>query len=147
MKSEPDCYGIDDLGREGVGMWEGCRNYTVRNFLRDSMEVGDRAFFYHSNASPTGIAGWMEIASEAYPDPTQFDPDSEYYDPKSAPENPRWFVRDVRFREKFSQIVPLAQLKATPGLEDMAVTKKGQMLSITPVSDAEWDIVMGLAGG
>ncbi|WKZ80518.1 MAG: EVE domain-containing protein [Fimbriimonadaceae bacterium] len=147
MKSEPDCYGIDDLEREGVGMWEGCRNYAVRNFLRDSMAVGDRAFFYHSNAAPTGIVGWMEVASEAYPDPTQFDPKSEYFDPKATPESPRWYARDMRFRERFRGVVTLAQLKATPGLEDMAVTKKGQMLSITPVTDAEWEIVMGLASG
>ncbi len=146
MKSEPDCYGVDDLAREGTGMWEGCRNYTVRNFLRDAMAPGDHAFFYHSNVAPTGIVGILEIAGGAYPDPTQFDPNSEYFDAKSPKENPRWFVRDVRFLRKFGRIVTLAEIKATPGLEEMAVAKKGQMLSITPVTAAEWGIVLALSG-
>lgn len=146
MKSEPDCYGIDDLEREGTGMWEGCRNYTVRNFLRDAMKVGDQAFFYHSNANPTGIVGIMEIAGETYADPTQFDPKSEYFDAKSTPENPRWYVRDVRFVRRLGRIVPLAEIKAHPLLAGMAVAKKGQMLSVMPVTDEEWETVLGLPG-
>ncbi|HRK21031.1 MAG TPA: EVE domain-containing protein [Fimbriimonadaceae bacterium] len=146
MKSEPDAYSIDDLAKEGAGMWEGCRNYTVRNFLRDTMQKGDRALFYHSSVDPAGVVGEMEIASDAYPDPTQFDPENEYYDAKSPKENPRWFARDVKFIRKFPEMVTLALLKATPGLDAMGVVKRGQRLSIMPVTAAEWEIVMGLAG-
>jgi predicted RNA-binding protein with PUA-like domain len=144
MKSEPDCYSIDDLMAKSPAMWEGCRNYTVRNFFRDSMQVGDLAFFYNSNSSPSGIVGVMEICSEPYPDPTQFDPESDYYDPKSKVEDPRWILRDVKFVEKFKRIVPLAELKETPGLEDMLVNKKGQRLSVMPVTEQEWVIVNAL---
>jgi predicted RNA-binding protein with PUA-like domain len=144
MKSEPDCYGIQHLEKEGTGMWEGCRNYTVRNFLRDAMKPGDKAFFYHSNADPTGIVGIMEIVGEGYPDPTQFDKKSEYYDARSSKDNPRWYTRDVKFVRRLKRAIPLSELKSTPGLEDMAVTKKGQMLSITPVTESEWNIVLAL---
>lgn len=144
MKSEPDAYSIDDLAKEGKGMWEGCRNYTVRNFLRDTMQPGDRAFFYHSSVTPSGIVGEMEIASEAYPDPTQFDSESEYYDAKSPKETPRWIARDVKFVRKFPEMVTLATLKATSGLESMGVVMRGQRLSIMPVTPEEWKIVMGL---
>lgn len=146
MKSEPDVYGIDDLIREGTGMWEGCRNYTVRNFMRDAMAHGDLAFFYHSNADPSGIVGEMEVTGSAYPDPTQFDPESEYYDPKSDPANPRWLAIDVRFRRKYPRTIGLAELRATPGLEDMLVLRKGQRLSVMPVTEAEWGIVRSLVG-
>ncbi|MBX3119473.1 MAG: EVE domain-containing protein [Fimbriimonadaceae bacterium] len=146
MKSEPDTYGIDDLEKEGTNMWEGCRNYTVRNFFRDSMQIGDLAFFHHSNVDPAGIVGVMEIVSEAYPDPTQFDPKSHYYDAKSPKDAPRWLVRDVRFVRKFKRTVSLAELRETPGLEDMWVTRKGQRLSVMPVTEAEWNIVMGKEG-
>lgn len=145
MKSEPETYGIDDLEREGVNMWEGCRNYTVRNFIRDDMKPGDLAFFYHSNADPSGIVGIMRIISDAYPDPTQFDSKSHYYDPKSPVENPRWLVRDVEFVEKFPRTLSLAELRETPGLEDMLVIRKGQRLSIMPVEPDEWEIVLKLA--
>jgi predicted RNA-binding protein with PUA-like domain len=145
MKSEPDCYSIEDLEREGVNMWEGCRNYVVRNYFRDSMEIGDLAFFHHSNADPSGIAGTMEIVSEAYPDPTQFDPESDYFDPKSDPENPRWLLRDVRFRSRYPKVISLAELRAVPGLEEMSVLKKGQRLSVMPVTEAEWKIVEEMA--
>ncbi len=146
MKSEPDTYGIDDLEREGTNMWEGCRNYTVRNFFRDSMQIGDLAFFHHSNVDPAGIVGVMEIVSEAYPDPTQFDPKSHYYDPKSPKDAPRWLLRDVKFVSKFKRTVSLAEMRETPGLEDMWVTRKGQRLSVMPVTEAEWNIIMGLEG-
>ncbi len=145
MKSEPDAYGIDDLEREGTNMWEGCRSYQVRNYFRDSMSVGDQAFFYHSNCDPAGIVGVMEIVSEAYPDPTQFDPNSRYYDPKSTKDAPRWLVRDVKFVRKFGRTVSLAELKATPGLEDMEVCRKGQRLSVLPVTAQEWEIVLRMA--
>jgi predicted RNA-binding protein with PUA-like domain len=146
LKSEPDTYGIDDLEREKVNMWEGCRSYTVRNFFRDSMKVGDKAFFYHSNIEPIGVVGTMEIVSEPYPDPTQFDPNSHYFDPKSPRDNPRWILRDVKFLSKFKRTVSLAELRTTPGLEDMWVTRKGQRLSVMPVTQQEWDIINQLDG-
>jgi len=146
MKSEPDVYSIDDLAAKSPAMWEGCRNYTVRIFFRDQMSIGDLAFFYNSNSDPIGIAGTMKIVSEAYPDPTQFDPNSHYYDPKSLVEDPRWVLRDVAFEEKFVRVIPLAELKATPGLEDMMVVRKGQRLSVMPVAAEEWRIVMSLQG-
>lgn len=145
MKSEPDVYGIDHLEKEGTNMWEGCRNYVVRNFIRDEMKIGDLAFFHHSNSKPSGVIGTMEIVSEPYPDPTQWDPESHYYDPKSQKDKPRWFVRDVKFRSKFSRIISLAELRETPGLEEMLVNRKGQRLSIMPVTKKEWDIVNKLA--
>lgn len=146
MKSEPECYSIDDLARDRVNMWEGCRNYTVRNFLRDRFRVGDEAFFYHSNADPSGIVGIMRVAREAYADPTQFDPKSDYYDPKSPADAPRWLVVDVEFVAKLPRVLSLADLRATPGLEGMEVLRRGQRLSVMPVTEAEWAIVMRLAG-
>ena len=144
MKSEPDAFSIDDLQRVGTEPWNGVRNYQARNFMRDGMKEGDGVLFYHSNAKVPGIYGIAEVASAPYPDPTQFDPQSEYYDPKSPKDNPRWFVRDVEFVEKFARVVSLAELKATPGLEGMPVTQKGQRLSITKVSPSEWDLVCTL---
>jgi len=147
MKSEPDTYSIDDLAAaQGPAIWEGCRNYTVRNFFRDSVRPGDLAFFYHSNANPTGIVGIMRIVGDPYPDPTQFDPSSEYYDPKSPREAPRWLARDVELVEKFRRVVTLSELRETQGLEEMLVTRKGQRLSVMPVSETEWAIVRALPG-
>lgn len=147
MKSEPDTYSIDDLiAANGPAMWEGCRNFTVRNFFRNDMQIGDMAFFYHSNIAPIGIVGTMEIVSEPYPDPTQFDPKSDYYDPTSRQEKPKWYLRDVVFREKFTRCVTLAELKTIPGLEQMLVVRKGQRLSVMPVTEAEWNVVMSLPG-
>ncbi len=147
MTSEPDCYSIDDLARAGgPAMWEGCRNYTVRNFFRDAMADGDLAFFYHSNIDPMGIIGVMRIVSDAYPDPTQFDPDSDYFDPKSPTDNPRWLLRDVVFVEKFARTIGLAELRGVAGLEDMAVLRRGQRLSVMPVTEAEWEIVNRMPG-
>ena len=148
MKSEPDCYSIDDLkAAGGPAMWEGCRNYTVRNYFRDEMSDGDMAFFYNSNSDPIGIIGTMRIVGDAYPDPTQFDPSSQYHDPKSPRDNPRWLLRDVEFVSKFSRVIPLAELRATPGLEEMSVTRKGQRLSVMPVTKEEWETVKKMAGG
>ncbi len=145
MKSEPDCYSIDDLERAGKPeVWEGCRNYTVRNFFRDSMEIGDLAFFYHSSCPVPGIVGVMRVVSEAYPDPTQFQSDSEYFDGKSQRDNPRWITRDVEYVEKFKTIVSLSQLRNEPGLEGMAVLQRGQRLSVQRVTPKEWEIVMSL---
>lgn len=142
MKSEPDTYSIDDLAAaQGPAMWEGCRNYVVRNFMRDEIKPGDLAFFYHSSCDPAGIVGIMEVTREGYPDPTQFDPKSDYHDPKSDPANPRWLAVDVKLIEKFGQIITLAQLREIPGLESMLVLRKGQRLSVMPVTEKEWQIV------
>lgn len=147
MKSEPDCFSIDDLAAVGgPSMWEGCRNYTVRNFFRDTMQIGDKAFFYHSSCDPAGIVGTMEVVSEAYPDPTQFDPQSDYYDEKSPKDNPRWLLRDVLFKEKLERVITLAEMRTVPGLEEMQVLRRGQRLSVMPVTEAEWKIVNALPG-
>lgn len=145
MKSEPDVYSIDDLEREGVNMWEGCRNYTVRNFFRDRFQVGDQAFFYHSNADPAGIAGVMSIVRTGYPDPTQFDPASEYHDPKSPVDNPRWLAVDVKFESKFARVLTLAEMRTNPDLATMLVLQRGQRLSVMPVTEEEWARVLSLA--
>ncbi|MCB0826164.1 MAG: EVE domain-containing protein [Armatimonadetes bacterium] len=146
MKSEPDVYGIDHLKAKGKpDIWEGCRNYTVRNFMRDQMQPGDKALFYHSNAKPSGVVGIMRITSEGYPDPHQFDPKSKYYDAKSPQDNPRWLAVDVEHVETFNRVIPLSELKETPGLQDMAVVQRGQRLSVMPVTEAEWEIVLELA--
>ncbi len=145
MKSEPDVYSIDDLARSsGPAMWEGCRNYTVRNFMRDRMADGDLAFFYHSNSDPSGIVGVMKIVGEAFPDPTQFDATSEYFDPKAPADGSRWLARNVVFVQKFNRVIPLNELRETPGLEEMLVTKRGQRLSVMPVTESEWAIVLAL---
>lgn len=146
MKSEPNCYSIDDLKRDKTEMWDGCRNYQVRNFMRDQMEVGDRALFYHSNAGDaTGVVGEMEIVSCAYPDPTQFDPKSDHPDPKSDPENPRWLAVDVKFKKKFPRTVTLFELKLDLKLEGMSVLKKGNRLSVMPVSKEQYDHIVDLS--
>ncbi len=147
MKSEPDTYSIDDLIKQGKGMWEGCRNYTVRNFFRDKFKVGDEALFYHSNSEPVGIVGIMKVVKESYPDPTQFEPTSDYFDPKSTEEEPRWLVVDVAFVEKFSRVVTLKELKEHPLLKDMAVCMRGQRLSVMPVEPEHWTEVLKLAKG
>lgn len=143
MKSEPSTFSIDDLAARRVEPWDGVRNYQARNNLA-AMRAGDLAFFYHSNASPPGVAGICRIVREAYPDVSAQDPTSKYYDPKATPARPIWMLVDVAFVETFPRIVPLGELKATPGLEDMVVVRRGR-LSVTPVTDAEWDIVCELA--
>jgi len=146
MKSEPDCYSIDDVAAEkGPAIWEGCRNYTVRNFFRDDFKVGDLAFFHNSNSNPAGVAGVMKITGEAEPDPTQFDPNSMYFDPKSKPEAPRWLAPRVSFEEKFDKVISMADMREIDGLEDMWVLRKGQRLSVMPVTEKEWDILMKAA--
>ena len=127
-------------------MWEGCRNYTVRNLLRDKMKPGDQAFFYHSSVDPAGIAGTTEIVSEGYPDPTQFDPKSEYFDPKSDKDKPRWFALDVKLLRKYKRVVPLSELRSLSELSNMEVLKRGQRLSIMPVTEREWKIINDLPG-
>lgn len=144
VKTEPDTYGIDDLARDKVEMWDGIRNYQARNFMRDDMRVGDEVFFYHSSCAEPGITGIARVASEPYPDPTQFDPESKYYDPKSDPENPRWLLVDLAFVRKLERNITLADLKAQPGLEDMLLTRRGNRLSVMPVEAAHWKRVLSL---
>ncbi len=141
MKSEPDVYSIDDLRRDGVEPWEGVRNYQARNYMRE-MAQGDLALFYHSNAKPPGVAGICRIVREAYPDPTQFDPKSDYYDSKSKKDDPRWSRVDVEFVEKFDEEIPLPALKEDPALRGMRVTQKGSRLSVQPVEKKHFEHVL-----
>jgi predicted RNA-binding protein with PUA-like domain len=144
MKSEPDAYSIDDLERDGREPWDGIRNYQARNMMRDEMRVGDEAFFYHSACKEPAIVGLMKIASEPYPDPTQFDPESKYYDPRSKEEDPRWCLVDVAFVRKLEQPLPLRELKAHPELEGMILLRRGNRLSIMPVEKEHRDFILGL---
>ncbi|MEX0607267.1 MAG: EVE domain-containing protein [Halofilum sp. (in: g-proteobacteria)] len=146
LKSEPDTFGIDDLAAqtEQTDHWDGVRNYQARNMMRDQMSVGDRAFFYHSNTKEPGIVGIIEIARAGYPDHTAFDPEDPHYDPKSDPDNPRWFMVDVRFVRKLERVITLAELKARPELADMPLVRKGNRLSIMPVTEDQWDFILSL---
>lgn len=137
MKSEPDEASIDDLAKRGTLPWTGVRNYQARNFMRDQMRIGDGVLFYHSSCPEPGIAGLAEVCSQPYPDPTQFDPKSDYYDKASKPDEPRWSLVDVRFVRK-SALVPLPALREHEALADMVVLRRGNRLSITPVTPAEW---------
>ncbi|MCH7980004.1 MAG: EVE domain-containing protein [Proteobacteria bacterium] len=144
MKSEPDVYSIDDLKRDRREPWDSIRNYQARNMMRDDMRIGDKIFFYHSNCKDIGIVGIMKVASKPYADSTQFDPKSNYFDPKSSTDNPRWQLVDVAFVRKFKRTIKLTELKAQPGLEDMILVRKGNRLSIMPVSDEHWELILGL---
>lgn len=144
MKSEPDVFSIDDLARVGVEPWTGVRNYQARNFMRDGMSEGDGVLFYHSSCEVPGVAGIARVASAAYPDPTQFDRKSEYFDAKSTRENPRWMLVDVRFERKFARTIPLAELRNEPRLDGFALLQRGNRLSILPVTKAQWNVMLGM---
>ena len=144
MKSEPDVYGIDDLKRDKQEPWDGIRNYQVRNMFRDQMQIGDLAFFYHSNCKPPAVVGIMTIASEAYPDETQFDSKSRYYDAKSNRENHRWLLVDVKYKRKLKREISLKELKAHEELKDFRLNQKGNRLSVIPVEKKEWDLILNL---
>jgi len=144
VKSEPDVFSITDLERERTTSWEGVRNFQARNAM-DQMRLGDLALYYHSNAEPSGVAGICEIVKLAYPDPTQFDARSEYFDEGSPREDPRWRMVDVGFVERFARTVSLDELKAEASLEGMVVLQKGTRLSVTPVSKAHFGNVRALA--
>ena len=149
MKSEPSVFGIDDLAArpKKTEPWDGVRNYQARNMMRDTMCRGDQAFFYHSNCAPPGIVGTMEIVRDGYPDPTQFDPRSKYYDPKSDPDDPRWYLVDVRLKKRFKRIVTLAELRdQAEVLGDFALLRKGNRLSVMPVEKEAWQYILELAG-
>ena len=144
MKSEPDAYSIDDLERDGREKWDGIRNYQARNMMRDDMKIGEEVFFYHSNCKEPGIVGVARVVSKSYPDPTQFDKKSKYYDAKSSPDNPRWCLVDVEFVRKLTRNIALTELKAQKALDDMILTRKGNRLSIMPVSKKHWNKILSL---
>jgi predicted RNA-binding protein with PUA-like domain len=135
MKSEPDVYGIDHLQQDGTTLWDGIRNYQARNFMR-SMALGDRAFFYHSNAKPPGIVGMMEVVETGITDPSQFDPANKYFDPKSKPEAPRWDCVRLRYLGRFTQLLSLDALREQFSVEELPVVRNGNRLSILPVPEA-----------
>ena len=143
MKSEPDEVSIDDalLAPGGIVPWTGVRNYQARNFMRDQMRVGDGVLFYHSSCVEPGIAGIAEVASAPYPDETQFDPASKYHDPKASRENPRWILVDVRALRK-TRLLTLPQLREIPELADLQILRRGNRLSITPVTPFEWECIL-----
>lgn len=142
MKSEPGEFSIDDLARVRVEPWDGVRNYQARNFMRDEMALGDRAFFYHSSCKTPAIVGTMEIASEAYADATAFDPENPHYDPKSDPDNPTWMLVDVAFLDKLKKPVTLTQLRREPALADMRLLQRGNRLSVMPVEQRHWQHIL-----
>lgn len=142
MKTEPDVFSIDDLKAAGTEPWDGIRNYQARNFMRDEMKPGDKVLIYHSRANPIGIVGEGEVASDPYPDPTQFNPDEKYFDPKSKADNPRWVLVDIAYVRHLPKMVTLKELKELPGLETMMVIRKGMRLSIQPVTKDEYETLM-----
>jgi len=145
LKSEPNTYSIDDLQRDGTTYWSGVRNFQARNFMRDRMRIGDGILFYHSNVPPVGIAGFAEVVRVGYPDHTAWDPKDGHYDPKSQPDNPIWFMVDIRYIRHCRTVVTLTQMKAHPALQKMAVVQRGTRLSVQPVRIDEWEVVSGLS--
>ncbi|UNU11678.1 EVE domain-containing protein [Xanthomonas translucens] len=146
MKSEPDVFSIDDLQRVGSEPWNGVRNYQARNFMRDGMRVGDGILFYHSNCKLPGIVGVATVASAAYPDDTQFDPESDYHDPKATREQPRWYLVDVAFERKLARTIALDEIKQHSDAlgEGFALTARGNRLSVFPVTAAQWKLLLAL---
>ena len=148
LKSEPDTFSFDDLKRrpKRTEPWNGVRNYQVRNFMRDDMKPGDLGFFYHSSCPEPGIPGVIEIVSEARPDPSALDPKSEYFDPKSDPDNPRWLLVDVAWRADFERFVALPELREHPELAELLILRRGNRLSVTPLETAEFQFICQLGG-
>jgi predicted RNA-binding protein with PUA-like domain len=148
MKSEPDVFGIDHLAARPhqTEPWDGVRNYQARNMLRDQMKAGDLAFFYHSNCDPPAIVGIVQVVREGYPDATQFDPETRYYDPKSAPDNPRWYRVDVKLKRRLRRAVTLPELKGYVDgpLAGMPLLARGNRLSVMPVTPAQWEFILSL---
>lgn len=142
MKSEPDVFSIDTLKNKKKSGWDGVRNYQARNYMRDRMKKGDMVLFYHSSCATPGVAGLAKVSKESHPDPTQFDSSSEYFDPKATKENPRWFMVEVEFVEKFNEIIPLLVLKAEKSLSNMPLIQKGSRLSINPVAKEEFETIL-----
>ena len=144
MKSEPDVFSIDSLKTKKKSGWDGVRNYQARNYMRDEMKKGDMILFYHSSCEVPGVAGLARVYKESHPDPTQFDAQSDYFDPKATAENPRWFMVEVEFVEKFDEVVTLQTIKTTKALEKMPLVQKGSRLSINPVRDSEYKTILSL---
>jgi len=142
FKSEPEAYSIDDLARDKKTYWDGVRNYQARNFLRDEIKKGDQVLFYHSNTEPIGVYGICEVVKDGYPDHTAFDPASNHFDPKSNPQNPAWFMVDIRFVKKLSGPVTLEEIKANPKLQNMKLMQRGNRLSIQPVTKEEFNAIL-----
>ena len=146
MKSNPKFFGIDDLQRVGTEAWDGVRNYRARNFMRDGMQVGDKIFFYHSSANPSGVAGIMTVSQAGYSDPTQFHPEHRHYDPIATEDEPRWYMVDVTFEQAFIETLPLSQLKFLPALEDSLLLRKGcQQLTVIPLEPKHWQAIIDMA--
>jgi len=143
MKSEPDAYSIDQLAKDKTAPWTGVRNYQARNFMR-GMKAGDGVLFYHSSCEIPGVAGIAEVAVEAYPDPTQFDKKSDYYDAASKREEPRWSLVDVKYKRKLKRVIPLSELKDRRELDGFALLARGNRLSVLPVTKPQWDFILGL---
>ena len=144
MKSEPDAFSIDDLKRKKQEAWDGVRNYQARNFMRDGMRPGDQVFFYHSNCAEPGIVGIARVATDAYPDPSQFDPKSKYFDAASSRDHPRWALVEVKFVRKLKRTITLKELQAQPALAGMPLVRKGNRLSVMPVSAEDWKFILAL---
>lgn len=145
MKSEPSEYSIDDLRRDQRAPWFGVRNYQARNFMRDAMQVGDEVLFYHSSCPEPGVAGVARVASLPYPDPTQFDPESPYYDSKATKTNPRWMLVDVQFVKQFKRVLTLPELRQETSLQHLIILRPGNRLSITPVTEHDFATITKLA--
>lgn len=147
FKSEPSCFSIDDLSAKPkrTTHWDGVRNYQVRNMLRDEIKTGDLGFFYHSSCTPPGIAGVVEVVKNGYPDFTAWDLDSDHFDPKSTPDHPLWYMVDVKLVNKFPRLIPLDEIKKHPKLKNMLINRKGNRLSITPVTADEWKVINALS--
>lgn len=143
FKSEPNAFSLQDLkdAPHQTECWDGVRNYQARNLMRDQMKLGDRGLFYHSNINPS-VVGTVTIVRESYPDDTSWDPECKYFDPKSTPDAPRWFMVDVKFESEFPCPIPLAELRTLPGLEDMLLLRKGQRLSVQPVTPQEFQTIL-----
>ncbi len=144
IKSEPDEFSIDRLAKVKREPWSGVRNYQARNYMRDGMQLGDEVFFYHSNCAVPGVVGICTVAKLAYPDPTQFDPRSDYYDPGSKHDAPRWLCVDVAYGRKLKRVITLDELKALDGLGDFALTRRGNRLSVLPVTAAQWKKILSV---
>lgn len=144
MKSEPHEFSIDDLKKRKLEPWTGVRNYQARNFMRDGMRIGDGVLFYHSSCDEPGVVGIAEVAHAAYPDPTQFDRKSDYFDAASRHEEPRWLAVDVKFKRTLARTIALGELKDRAELGDFALTRRGNRLSVLPVTKAQWDFILGL---
>lgn len=147
FKSEPDAYSIGDLAREknGVTCWDGVRNYQARNFLRDEIRIGDGILFHHSSCEPTGIAGTAVVTKDGYPDHTQFEEGHPHFDPGVNTEAPRWYMVDIALERRFPSLLTLQRLREEPGLAGMVLLQRGSRLSIQPVSEREWEIILALA--